>query len=283
MVAGATWTWWIGFHAVLLLLLVAEAVFAHRKQGSQRSIWIVPILLIACATAFAIWIWFTRGRSPALEFVAGYTIELSLSIDNLFVFLVLLQGFGISPARQQKALLWGVGGAIVLRALFIIVGVTLLQHFEWITWLFGAFLIYAAWKLARERSPRAAIPAWIQNMHSAKGSLLPVILAIELTDLLFATDSVPAVLSVTRDPFIAYTSNIAAILGLRSLYVALADLLERVRFLNTTLAILLGFVGLKMLASPWFDIPVTISLAVIGAVLAACAIANAVLPKSPRS
>ena len=166
--------------------------------------------------------------------------------------------------------------------LWFIIGVSLLQHFEWVTWLFGAFLIYAAWKLAVERSPEAAIPAWIRNMHPKKNSLLPVILAIEFTDLLFATDSVPAVLSVTRDPFIAYTSNIAAILGLRSLYVALAALLERVRFLNVTLAILLGFVGIKMLASPWFDLPVTISLAFIGTVLAACALANAFLPKSSR-
>jgi tellurite resistance protein TerC len=169
---------------------------------------------------------------------------------------------------------------MILRALFVIAGVALLSHFEWISWLFGAFLLYAAWRLMRDQSPRAVIPAWVRNLQPARGSLLPVILAVEFTDLLFATDSVPAVLSVTRNPFIAYTSNIAAILGLRSLYVVLAGMLDQVRYLHIALALLLGFVGLKMIVSPWFDVPVTLSLVVIGAVLAGCALANARSRKS---
>jgi tellurite resistance protein TerC len=283
MIAGASWSFWIGFHIVVAILLLGEGLIAPHKKDSRRPVWLVPAMLLVISGAFAVWIGFTQGRSPALEFAAGYTIELSLSIDNLFVFLVLLQGFSLSPERQQKALLWGVGGAIILRAIFIIAGVTLLQHFEWVTWIFGLFLLYAAWKLAREHSPEAAIPAWVRKFQTPQSSLLPVILAVELTDLLFAVDSVPAVLSVTRNPFIAYTSNIAAILGLRSLYVAIATMLERVRFLHIALALLLGFVGVKMLASPWFDLPVTISLVIIGVILGGCALANAILPKSSNS
>jgi tellurite resistance protein TerC len=280
MIAGASWIWWIGFHAVVAILLLGEWFLAPHEKSSRRPVWLVPAMLLVISAAFAVWIGFTRGNSHGLEFAAGYTIELSLSIDNLFVFLVLLQGFQLSQARQQQALLWGIGGAIILRGLFIIVGVTLLRHFEWVAWLFGLFLLYAAWKLARERSPEAAIPGWVRKVQTPSSSLLPIIVAVEFTDLLFAVDSVPAVLSVTRDPFIAYTSNIAAILGLRSLYFAIASMLERVRFLHIALALLLGFVGVKMLASPWFDVPVTISLAIIGAILGVCALANALLPDS---
>lgn len=279
MIAGVSWIWWLGFHLAVIALLVGENLYLSRPGRGPRSVWVVPAILLAGAGALAAWIGFTHGRAPAMEFVAGYTIELSLSIDNLFVFLVLLEGLALSPARQQKALLWGVVGAMILRGLFIGVGVALLEHFSWVAWIFGVFLLYAAWKLAFGRSPEAAIPAWVRNLKPARNSLLPVILAVEFTDLLFATDSVPAVLSVTHNPFIAYTSNIAAIMGLRSLYAGLATLLERIRFLHLALAILLGFVGLKMLASPWFEVPVVISLTVIGVVLAACALANAVLHK----
>lgn len=279
MIAGASWAWWVGFHAVIAAILIAEGMYARHQRKSLSAVWMVPAALITGAAAFAVWIGFRQGRSPALEFVAGYTIELSLSIDNLFVFLVLLGGFAISPERQQRVLLWGVGGAMVLRGLFVAIGVALLRSFAWVPWLFGVFLLYAAWRLARERSPEAAIPAWIRKLQPAHGSLLPVILAVEFTDLLFATDSVPAVLSVTHNPFIAYTSNISAILGLRSLYAALAALLGRMRFLHITLALLLGFVGLKMLASPWFEVPVMYSLVLIGVILAACAIANAAVAR----
>lgn len=280
MFAGTPLSWWIGFHIVVVALLVGEGLLPTRETPNLRTAWIVPAILISLAAIFAIAIGFSMGKTRALEFAAGYTIELSLSIDNLFVFLVLLEGFALNRAQQKKALFWGVAGAIVLRALFIVVGVALLSHFEWISWVFGLFLLYAAWKLGREGSSEAAIPLWIRKIKP-RGSLLPVILAVEFTDLLFATDSVPAILSVTRHPFIAYTSNISAVLGLRSLYFALAALLERVRFLHLTLALLLGFVGVKMLASPWYDLPVTISLVVIGLILAGCALANMLLPSVP--
>jgi tellurite resistance protein TerC len=167
-----------------------------------------------------------------------------------------------------------VAGAVVLRALFIAAGITLLRRFDWITWIFGLILLYAAWRLVRSRSPRVAAPQWIRRFQPARGSLLPVILAVELTDVLFAFDSIPAVLAVSHNPFVVYTSNIAAILGLRSLYFALASLLDRFRYLHYGLGVLLAFVALKMLAARWIEVPITLSLAVMGAILAVCAVVS---------
>jgi tellurite resistance protein TerC len=242
---------------------------------SVRAAWIWTAVLALAAAVFAGWIAVAKGHQPALEFVAGYAIETSLSVDNLFVFLVIFQGFRISRQRQHAALLWGVAGAVVLRALFIVAGVTLMQRYDWITWLFGLILLYAAWRLVRGGSAHAAIPGWIQRMQPAKGSLLPVILAVECTDLLFAFDSIPAVLAVSHNPFVVYTSNIAAILGLRSLYFALAALLDRLRYLHYGLGALLAFVALKMLTAHWIEVPITLSLAIMGAILAICAVGSA--------
>jgi len=163
---------------------------------------------------------------------------------------------------------------VVLRGVFILAGITLLQRFDWITWIFGAFLLYAAFRLVRGDSTKAAIPEWIRKLQPAKGSLLPVILAIEVTDVIFATDSIPAVLAISHNPFVVYTSNIAAVLGLRSLYFALAALLDRFRYLHYGLGALLAFVALKMLAARWIDIPITLSLAIVGGILALCAIVS---------
>ncbi len=275
MIAGVSWIWWAGFHAVVLLLLVADWQLNRiATRHAQTFAWLATAALVIIAFAFAGWIAYAQGHQPALEFVAGYTIETSLSVDNLFVFMVLFQGFRISPRRQHSALLWGVGGAIVLRGLFIALGVTLIKRFEWVTWIFGLFLLYAAWRLLTAGSARAAIPEWIRKLQPAKGSLLPVILAVEVTDLLFAMDSIPAVLAVSHNPFVVYTSNIAAVLGLRSLYMAMSALLDRFRYLHFGLAALLSFVALKMLAARWLDIPITLSLAIMGAILAICAIAS---------
>ncbi len=277
MIGGASWVWWIGFHVAVVALLAVDAFLLARRPGRSRTqtgAWIWTGVLVIAAIAFAAWIYLERGRQPALEFVAGYAIETSLSIDNLFVFLVIFQGFRIDEKSQHTVLLWGVGGAVVLRALFIAAGVTLIHRFSWITWIFGLFLLYAAWRLVRGGSAKAAIPGWIRRLQPSKGSLLPVILAVEATDLLFAVDSIPAVLAVSHDPFVVYTSNIAAILGLRSLYFALAALLDRFRYLHYGLGVLLAFVALKMLAAPWVEVPITLSLAIIGAILAVCAIAS---------
>jgi tellurite resistance protein TerC len=199
---------------------------------------------------------------------------MSLSVDNLFVFLVLFRGFAVTEERQHVALLWGIGGAILMRAIFIAAGVTLLDRFDWIIYVFGVILLYAAWRLLRGGSAHAAVPGWIKRIQRPGGSLVPIIIAVEATDLVFAIDSIPAVLAVSRDPFVVYTSNIAAILGLRSLYFALSSLLDRFRYLHYGLAALLGFVALKMLGAHWFHVPITISLAIIGAILAICAVAS---------
>ena len=278
MIAGVSWAWWVGFHAVVAAVLLADSFLPGRRRESRHAqtfLWLGTAGLVLAAAGFACWIAVAQGRQAALEFAAGYTIEASLSIDNLFVFLVLFQGFRISPQRQHKTLLWGVWGAFVLRALFIAAGISLLRRFEWVTWVFGLFLLYAAWRLVRGGSARAAIPEWIVRLQPAKGSMLPVILAVEFTDLLFATDSIPAVLSITHNPFVAYTSNVMAILGLRSLYFALAGMLERFRNLHYGLGAILAFGALKMLAVRWIAVPTTISLVVIGAILAVCAVASA--------
>lgn len=284
MIAGVSWAWWLGFHAVVAAVLVADSLLTGRQRESRHAgaiVWLSIAGLVLAAAGLACWIAAAMGRQTALEFVAGYTIEASLSVDNLFVFLVLFEGFRISRQRQRTALSWGVWGAFVLRAVFIAAGITLLQRFEWITWIFGLFLLYAAWRLLRSGSPRSAIPGWIVRLQPAKGSLLPVILAVELTDVLFATDSIPAVLSITHNPFVAYTSNVAAILGLRSLYFALAAMLDRFRYLHYGLGALLAFAALKMLVARWVEIPVVLSLALIGAILAICAVMTAVSRRAP--
>ena len=285
MIGGASWTWWIGFHLAVITLLAVDALLPgtrHESPRTQKVAWLWTSALAVCAALFAGWIAMKQGRLSALQFVAGYTIETSLSVDNLFVFLVLFEGFRISPRRQHVALLWGVGGAVVLRALFIAAGVNLLQRFDWVTYVFGAFLLYAAWRLVRGGSTRSAIPEWIRRLQPAKESLIPVIVAVEFTDLLFAVDSIPAVLAISHDPFVVYTSNIAAILGLRSLYFAVAGLLERLRYLHYGLGALLAFVGLKMIAAHWLEVPITWSLVIVGVILAICAVASALEGKKDQ-
>jgi tellurite resistance protein TerC len=284
MLAGVSWVWWLGFHAAVALLLIADSLLpGHRGEAkhAQAFAWLWTAVLAAASAGFAAWIAVAMGHQRALEFVGGYAIETSLSVDNLFVFLVIFQGFQISQRRQHDALLWGVGGAVVLRALFILAGVALLARFHWITWIFGLFLLYAAARLVRGGSAKAAIPEWIRKLQPAKGSLLPVILAVEVTDVLFAVDSIPAVLAISHDPFVVYTSNIAAILGLRSLYFALASLLDRFRYLHYGLGAMLAFVALKMLGAHWIEVPITLSLAIMGAILAICAVVSVLAPTKP--
>ncbi|HUX43334.1 MAG TPA: hypothetical protein VMV57_01160 [Terracidiphilus sp.] len=277
MIAGASWEWWLWFHAAVLTLLVADALLPGRRHEARHPhlvAWVWTAALAAAAAGFAAWIAVAQGHETALEWVAGYTIETSLSLDNLFVFLIIFRGFRISEIRQHRALLWGVGGAVVLRGLFIAAGVSLLHRFAWITWVFGLFLLYAAGRLVRGGGAHAAIPEWIARLQPSKGSLLPVILAVEATDVLFAVDSIPAILGISHNPFVVYTSNIAAILGLRSLYFALSSLLDRFRYLHYGLAALLAFVALKMLAAHWIEVPIAVSLAVMGAILAVCGVVS---------
>jgi tellurite resistance protein TerC len=277
MIGGASWTWWISFHAAVVVLLLIDALLPgtrHDSKRSQKIAWLWTAVVALCAAGFALWIAREEGHVLALQFVAGYTIELSLSVDNLFVFLVLFEGFHVSATRQHVALLWGIAGAVVLRGIFVATGVELLRHFEWVNYVFGAFLLYAAWRLVRGGSARNAVPRWILGLHKDKHSLIPVIIAVEFTDLMFAVDSIPAVLAISKDPFIVYTSNIAAILGLRSLYFAMIGLLDRLKYLHYGLGALLAFVALKMLASRWLELPIVWSLVIVGAILAICALAS---------
>jgi TerC family integral membrane protein len=284
---------WIGFHLFILALLAAELIYVRRQGPAKTYSTAVAatILWIAAALAFALFLFHDLGAQAATQYLAGYTIEESLSIDNLFVFLLLFRTFNIQPSHQPKVLFWGVAGAILLRGAFIAGGLGLLAHFGWISYLFAAILLVAAIRLVvpnaenegpeTPRTPRWLV--WLSHLHpvslrqdtffvrEAGRSMMTVLglalIAIELTDVVFALDSIPAVLSITRHPFLAYTSNIMAVMGLRSLYFLLAHLLIKLRFLHYGLAAVLAFAALKMLSAPWLDIGPLISLATIVTIL----------------
>jgi len=291
--ASATASQWIGFHLVLLLLLAVELVYARRQirlgHSPRRTAIAATSLWIAAALAFALYLRHTFTQIASVQYLAGYALEESLSIDNLFVFLLLFRLFQIDSNRQPKVLFWGVTGAILMRGAFIAGGITLLTRFEAVSYVFGAILLVAAVRLLIPSAPEepATTPrwiAWLQRLHPVSARqdhfvviengrptatmLLLALVAIELTDVVFALDSIPAVLSITRQPFLAYTSNIMAVMGLRSLYFLLIGMLTRLRFLHYGLAAVLAFAALKMLAARWIDIGPVPSLCVILALLA---------------
>jgi tellurite resistance protein TerC len=284
MLDGAPIAWWIGFHVVVLVLIVVDlAVLGRGEESSQtRHNFLFVLFLLILAACFGIWIGHTEGRQTGLEFASGYLIELSLSIDNLFVFLLMFRSFGLSPAAQRKALLLGIVGAIVMRGVFIFTGIALLERFGWIQYVFGALLVIAALRLLRTKKKTDAAPApanWITDWtmrwrSSPKATFVLAVVAIELVDLVFAIDSVPAVLAISHHPFVVYTSNICAILGLRALYFLLAGLLDRLHYLHFGLAAILGFVGSKMLLAKWVEVPVAISLGIIVVIVAAATAAS---------
>jgi tellurite resistance protein TerC len=282
VIAGAPLTYWIAFHAAVLVLLVVDLNLLGRKQDGPRflSALLWTLFLIALALSFAGFLLHDQGPQHALEFVSGYVLEGSLSIDNLFVFLVLFKSFGLTVREQHRALLYGVLGAIVLRAFFIFAGVALLDRFEAMQYIFGALLLYAAWRLVRQKKDREepTITQWVHNRGWRVSPLLLAVISIEITDLVFAIDSVPAVLGVTHDTFIVYTSNIFAILGLRSLYFVLQGLLHRLHLLHYGLAAILAFVGGKMISARWIEIPTLWSLIVILGTMALFAAASLLMP-----
>jgi predicted tellurium resistance membrane protein TerC len=272
MLDGAPIAWWIGFHIVVLVLIVLDLVVLGRGEASSqnRHNFLFVLFLLALAACFGVWVGHVEGRQTGLEFAAGYLIELSMSIDNLFVFLLMFRSFGLSTELQRKALLFGILGAIIMRGIFIFAGIALLEHFAWIQYFFGALLVFAALRLLRGKKPGATptpvkwITQWTgRSPGSPRAAFVLAVVAIELVDVVFAIDSVPAVLAVSHHPFVVYTSNICAILGLRALYFLLAGLLERLRFLHFGLAAILGFVGLKMLLAKVVSVPVALSLGFI--------------------
>jgi tellurite resistance protein TerC len=272
MIGGASLTFWICFHLGVLVILLIDSFWLQRKPTASPTpavLW--TIFLVAGSVAFAGYLYASRGHQAGLEFISGYTIEFSLSVDNLFVFLLLFTSFGLAPASQRSALGWGVAGAILMRGTFIVAGVALLQRFAAVEYIFGAILLYAAIRLLLQEQGRHTPPrwaSWLKQINGGRPIFLLAILAIELTDLVFALDSVPAVIAVSHQPFIIYTSNICAILGLRSLYFVLAGVLHKLRLLHYGLGLVLAFVGIKMLLTRWIEIPTIISLAVILGIVA---------------
>lgn len=272
---------WIGFAAIVAILLLVDLGLLQRSKhaASVRLAWFWTAVLALLACGFALYLGRTSGKQPAVEFLTGYLIEGSLSVDNLFVFLLLFRALHLDGEQQRRVLLWGIVGAIVLRGVLILAGTALLARFAWVQELFGLILAVAAIRLLVYKPTVAPVRGpvrWIRDCclrygspsRLALSSLLLVIAAVEATDLIFALDSIPAVLAVTRDPFIAFTSNIFAVLGLRSLYFALSSMLDRFRLLHYGLACILAFVAFKMLAERWVTIPAVASLLVILAILA---------------
>ena len=291
MLAGVPITHWIGFHAVVLVLIISDLAVLGRGEASTqtRRNFLFVVLLFALAASFGGWMAHIAGRQTALEFASGYLIELSLSIDNLFIFLVMFRSFDLSAEAQRKALLLGILGAIIMRGLFIFSGIKLLERFTWIQYLFGTLLLIAALRLLRGQRPPKSSPAgkWVARWtmrwgNNPKAVFLFAVIAIELVDVVFALDSVPAVLAISHQPFVVYTSNICAILGLRALYFLLAGLLDRLRFLHLGLAAILGFVGGKMLLAPWITVPVAVSLGIIVLIVLVATAASLRSTAAPR-
>jgi tellurite resistance protein TerC len=272
----------------------------HTVKYQEALIW--SAVWIAMAAIFAVVIYFWHGRTPSLEFVTGYVIELSLSVDNLFVFLLIFRYFQVPPGHQHKVLFWGILGALIMRAIFIAAGVGLIQRFHWIVYVFGAFLVYSGIKLFRqgeaeihpEKNPVLRLfRRWVPVTKDYEGDkffvrrtglfatpLLVVLVVVETTDLLFAVDSIPAILAITRDAFIVYTSNVFAILGLRSMYFALAGMMEMFRYLHYGLSVVLMFVGTKMMLSHYYEIPTAVALAAVAGILVLSVVVSVLRPKS---
>src|ERR1700720_1814744 len=298
---------WILFNVFALGMLVLDLLVFHRRGRVVRSrealAW--SAMWIGLALAFAGLVFFWQGRQVALEFVTGYVLELSLSVDNLFLFLVIFRYFAVPEQNQRSVLFWGILGALLMRGLFILAGVGLIERFHWVLYLFGALLIYSGVRLGFSgehqvdpaknpavRALRRLLPVtddyqgsrffvrgWKGNPGLYATPLLVVLAVIETTDLLFAVDSIPAVLAVTLNAFIVYTSNVFAILGLRSMYFAVSGMMDMFHYLHYGLSVVLIFIGLKMLGSHYVSIPTGWALTIVLTVLGASIFASLLNPK----
>ena len=309
----ATAPMWAGFIAFVIAMLALDLfVFggkkAHRVAVKEALAWVIAWVCLALAFAGLLW-WYlndTQGAVVAqrktLEFLAGYLIEQSLSIDNMFVFVMIFGYFAVPPELQRRVLLYGVLGAVVMRASMILAGVWLVSQFAWILYVFGAFLVFTGIKMLvfAESEPdleQNPLLRWLRGhlriTNDFKGELFfvrqngvlwatpmfLVLLLIEASDVIFAVDSIPAIFAVTTDPFIVFTSNIFAIMGLRAMYFLLADMADRFHLLKYGLAIVLVFIGGKMLAVPWFHIPIQWSLSIVGCVIVLSVVLSLALSK----
>ena len=279
---------WIGFNAFILIALLFDMVVLRREAHTitLRESLLASAAWIGVALLFAGGLWYFEGHAPALQFVTGYVIEESLSIDNLFVMLVLFSHFAIPEQYQHRVLFWGILGAMVMRLGLIVAGVALVNALHFMMFVFGGILIWSGIQMFRHAEPEQdpeksvglrllrrffPITPRLENGHffvkrdrrTWATPLLAALVAIEFADLVFAVDSVPAVIAVSRDPFIVYSSNALAILGLRSMYFALAGIIRAFRFLHFGLASVLTFVGVKMIIHDWYDIPTTWTLAAV--------------------
>jgi tellurite resistance protein TerC len=301
-VADSIW-FWVGFNAFILAMLALDlgllgkqAHVIHFREAAIRSaIW------VAMALAFAVGLYYFESSDAALTFLTGYLIEESLSVDNIFIMVVIFSYFGVPALYQHRVLFWGIIGALIMRGTFIVVGAWLLTKFHFIIYIFGALLLLTGVRMAfREEEPfdaetnrivrmiRRLIPLsssydgkkffTIENGRRAATPLLLVLVLVEFTDLVFAIDSIPAIFAVTRDPFLVYTSNVFAILGLRSMYFLLAGVIDKFRFLRYGLAFILTFVGIKMLLADVMHIPTMLSLVVVAGGLIAAIAASLLIP-----
>jgi tellurite resistance protein TerC len=297
---------WVAFNIFVLALLALDLGVFNRKAHEvsvKEALW-YSAFWISLALIFGVVVHFTRGSEDAVNYITGYLIEKSLSVDNLFVLLLIFSYFQIPPKYQHRVLFWGIMGAIVLRMTFIVAGIALIKMFHWVIYLFGAFLVYSGVKMAfhdeteqvdLEKNPvlrvfRKLMPVTSEfedgKFFVSKGGvkhatpLFVTLLLVETSDVIFATDSIPAIFAITLDPFIVYTSNIFAILGLRSLYFALAGIMGMFHYLNYGLSVVLASLGIKMLVSGFFHIPVAASLVFIAVTLGLSVAASVVFPRA---
>lgn len=298
---------WVFFNLFIIAMLLVDILIFHRKDHEVKirealawsAVWIVLALLF-CAGIYQYW-----GQEKAMTFLTGYVLEKSLSVDNLFVFLLIFTYFKVPASLQHNVLFWGILGALIMRALFIFTGIALLERFHWIVYVFGGLLIFTGFKLFSggerqvepEKNPivkafRKIMPV-TPHYHGNKffahvnhklyaTPLLVVLIVIETTDVIFAMDSIPAILAISTNSFIVYTSNAFAILGLRALYFALSGLMKMFHYLNYGLGVILIFVGVKMVGEDFFKIPVAVALGVIAVILAASIALSILRPEKPK-
>lgn len=293
---------WIGFNVVVLLFLAVDLLVfhkeAHKVSVKEAGAW--TVVWIVLALVFNVVLYFWRGQEAALQYLTGYLIEKSLSVDNLFVFAMIFSYFAVPQEYQHRVLFWGIVGALIMRGTMIAVGATLISHFHWVLYIFGAFLVYTGYKMLGKKKEGEIEPGknplvrYFRKVfpvtegfegqylfvrrggHLMATPLFLVLLVVETTDLVFALDSIPAIFAITQDPFIVYTSNVFAILGLRALYFLLANVIDTFKYLSYGLAVVLMFIGVKMLVADFFHVPVGLSLGVVLVVIAISIVASIV-------